>query len=85
MQDIVLRHLSIIGEVATAIRSQLEARFPEINWCGMRGFRNYIVHGYFELRWDKVALAIGMLPELIASIEEALDEIAADETDYQSL
>jgi uncharacterized protein with HEPN domain len=45
----------------------------------MRGFRNYVVHGYFDLLWDKVALAVASLPELIESIEAALRDLTDGE------
>ena len=50
-------------------------RHPEVPWRSMRGMRNRIAHGYFDINldvvWDTVQTA---LPELLARLPEIPDE-----------
>ncbi len=68
-QSAVVMCLVVIGEAATKVMDQ----YPEfsnghsdIPWRSMRGMRNRIAHGYFEINldvvWDTVRTA---LPELL--------------------
>ena len=68
-QQAVIMSLVIIGEAATKVMD----RFPEftaqntpVPWRSMRGMRNRIAHGYFDINldvvWDTVQVA---LPELL--------------------
>ena len=56
-QQAVIMNLVIIGEAATRVMSE----FPEfasahldIPWRNMRGMRNRIAHGYFDIDLDQV-------------------------------
>jgi uncharacterized protein with HEPN domain len=44
--DAVLRNLSIIGEAAGHIPSDIQTRAPAVPWAKMRGMRHHIVHDY---------------------------------------
>ncbi len=68
-QQAVVMSLIVIGEAATKIISaypQFIVLHPEIQWHGMRGMRNRIAHGYFDINldlvWETVQTA---LPELL--------------------
>jgi uncharacterized protein with HEPN domain len=71
-QQAVIMSLIIIGEAATKVMdryAEFGARFPEVPWRsmrGMRGMRNHIAHGYFDINldvvWETVHTA---LPELL--------------------
>lgn len=53
-QQAVVMNLMILGEAsARMIESDpdLSARFPNVPWTSMKGMRNRIAHGYFELAW----------------------------------
>jgi uncharacterized protein with HEPN domain len=71
-QQAVIMSLVIIGEAATKIMD-LHAEFanghPQIPWRGMRGMRNRIAHGYFEINleivWETVQTA---LPEMLKNL-----------------
>lgn len=59
----------IIGEAATKVMdgySDFADAHPEVPWRSMRGMRNRIAHGYFDINldvvWDTVQTA---LPELL--------------------
>lgn len=71
-QQAVIMNLIIIGEAATKIMdgySSFAQEHPDIPWRGMRGMRNRIAHGYFDINldvvWDTVKTA---LPELLQQL-----------------
>ncbi|MHB1494783.1 MAG: HepT-like ribonuclease domain-containing protein [Acidithiobacillus sp.] len=71
-QQAVIMNLIIIGEAATKVMDiypEFAEDHPEIPWRSMRGMRNRIAHGYFDINldvvWDTVQTA---LPELAAQI-----------------
>lgn len=77
-QQAVIMSLVIIGEAATKVMDGFAAfaqAHPEVPWRSMRGMRNRIAHGYFDINmdvvWDTVQSA---LPEL-------LDQLAAARLD----
>lgn len=43
------RQLTIIGEAANALTPTTRDQFPHIDWRGIRGFRNIVVHEYFGM------------------------------------
>ena len=71
-QQAVIMNLIIIGEAATKLMDN-HAEFTEIHskvpWRSMRGMRNRIAHGYFDINlemvWDTVQKA---LPELLNNL-----------------
>jgi len=71
-QQAVIMSLVILGEAATKVMDNY-AEFvqvhPEVPWRSMRGMRNRIAHGYFDINlevvWDTVQTA---LPELLEKL-----------------
>jgi len=65
VQDATLYRLHTIAEATQRISSGLKAPYPEVNWRGIAGFRNVLVHEYMSLRlatvWDVIERD---LPEL---------------------
>ena len=57
--DAVNRNLAIIGEAANRIPEQIKNKYPNIEWYGIIGLRNILVHDYFkvdlEIIWDIIA------------------------------
>jgi uncharacterized protein with HEPN domain len=75
-QQAVILNLIILGEAATKLMERfpdVTAAHPEIAWRSMRGMRNRIAHGYYEIDletvWQTVASA---LPQLVGQLD-ALD------------
>jgi len=71
-QQAVIMSLIIIGEAATSVvntHAEFAREHPEVPWRNMRGMRNRIAHGYFEINldvvWDTVQTA---LPQLLAQL-----------------
>ena len=73
-QNAVVMCLVIIGEAATKVMDQhsgFAAQYSGVPWRSMRGMRNRIAHGYFDINldivWDTVQTA---LPDLLARLAE---------------
>lgn len=80
-QQAVVLNLLLIGEVASRVADgapRFIAAHPEIPWAAMRGMRNRIAHGYFELDievvWDTVGDAV---PELAGKLPGLLQAASA--------
>ena len=62
-----------IGELARVISDEVQTAAPYINWRGMRGLRNRVVHDYdnvdYKMLWDVIKTN---LPELQIQIENIL-------------
>jgi uncharacterized protein with HEPN domain len=71
----VVRSLEIIGEASKKIHPDFKSANPEIDWRGMAGTRDKLIHDYFgvdyELVWDIIQ---NNLPELKIMIEDAIKE-----------
>lgn len=82
-QQAVVMNLLIVGEAATHIMdkypmfAQNQAQIP---WRSMRGMRNRIAHGYFEINlevvWETVQTA---LPELLRKLPAAIQVANLDQ------
>lgn len=71
-QQAVIMSLIIIGETATKIMDgyiEFAQTHEQVPWRNMRGMRNRIAHGYFDVNldmvWDTVQTA---LPELLQQL-----------------
>ncbi len=73
-QQAVIMSLVIIGEAATKLMDSHEAlvqAHPIVPWRGMRGMRNRIAHGYFDINLDLVWETVGTaLPELLEQLRD---------------
>ena len=52
IQDAVMRNFEVIGEATKQISPTLRERYPAINWRGMTGFRDVLIHQYDRLILD---------------------------------
>lgn len=71
-QQAVIMSLIIIGEAATKVMdgyAEFTQAHAQVPWRSMRGMRNRIAHGYFDINldvvWDTVQTA---LPELLKQL-----------------
>lgn len=46
IQDAVLRNLQVMAESISKFPPELQANYPEVDWKGIAGFRNRLVHDY---------------------------------------
>ena len=84
-QQAVVLNLLLIGEAAARIVESVPtfvAAHPEIPWASMRGMRNRIAHGYFELDikvvWDTVGSALPALSRQLPGLLRAAGEFGAE-------
>lgn len=69
------RNLQVIGEAAGHIPKRIKEKHRNIDWRGMVGMRNILVHEYFGVRLEIIWKTIReRLPELREQVEEILKE-----------
>jgi uncharacterized protein with HEPN domain len=81
----VVMSLIIIGEAATKVMDR-HPEFTEahstVPWRSMRGMRNRIAHGYFEINldvvWDTVQTALPALLKQLPALRDDADTIGQD-------
>ncbi len=70
--DAVNRNLEIIGEAARNIPEQIKIKHPEIEWRGIIGLRNILIHEYYSLTlkiiWDIIQNELPILREQIKQV-----------------
>jgi uncharacterized protein with HEPN domain len=72
-QNAAIRSLEVIGEAAGKVSAQTRAAHPEIPWREITGMRHRLIHGYGEVRLDRVwSVLRDDLRPLIALIEPLL-------------
>lgn len=72
-QKAVIRDLEIIGEAARNLPEEFKMRHPEVEWRGMTGMRDVIVHEYFGLNVHRVwKVIVNDLPRLKAQVNKIL-------------
>ncbi len=49
IQDAVIRNLQVLAESSKRLSDALKSTHPQINWPGIAGFRNLLVHDYFSV------------------------------------
>lgn len=74
-QQAVIMSLIILGEAATRVMDGYIAfteQHPDIPWRSMRGMRNRIAHGYFDINldvvWDTVQTALPPLLDVLREV-----------------
>lgn len=74
----VLWQLSVIGEAATNITTELKEANPRIQWQSATAARNRLVHGYFDIDpniiWDLVENDLPFLKLQVETIVEELEK-----------
>ncbi|MDP3669435.1 MAG: DUF86 domain-containing protein [Telluria sp.] len=74
-QQAVILNIVIIGEAATKLLKDYEVfldRHPDVPWKSMKGMRNRVAHGYFDINldvvWETVQTALPVLLERLPGI-----------------
>jgi uncharacterized protein with HEPN domain len=71
--DAVVRNFQVVGEATKNIPAELRARIPNIDWRGVAGFRDVLVHKYFDIDLDLTWQIIGeRVAPLVAAVEAFL-------------
>ncbi|WP_029891298.1 HepT-like ribonuclease domain-containing protein [Polycyclovorans algicola] len=81
-QQAVILNLIILGEAATRLSSQHAAfvsRHPDVPWSSMKGMRNRLAHGYFDIAvdvvWETVMTA---LPDLLTKLPSVIRDAESE-------
>lgn len=75
IQDGVLRNLQTLGQSAVKISEPFRKLHPEIDWSGIVGFRNVLVHDYLGINLTRVwEIVQNDLPDLKQKIQAVLSE-----------
>lgn len=79
-QQAVIMSLVIIGEAATKVMDgypEFVQSHSELPWRNMRGMRNRIAHGYFDINldvvWDTVQTALPQLVQQLSTLQLGSD------------
>lgn len=51
-KDAVVRNFEIIGEAANKLSKSFQDQNNQIDWAGIIGFRNVLVHDYFGIDYE---------------------------------
>lgn len=70
-QDATLRNLQLLAESCMRLSPAVRQRHAEINWRGIAGFRNAVVHEYLHMDlervWDIIRRDVPSLATVIVS------------------
>lgn len=79
-QQAVIMNFIIIGEAATKVMEGYAAftqAHPELPWRNMRGMRNRMAHGYFDINldvvWETVQEWLPVLLKQLPAVRQAAD------------
>jgi len=77
--DAVVRNLEVIGEAARHLPQELRERYNDIDWRRVVGFRNIVVHEYFDVDPQIVwVIATQHLTELKGVLEKMLNDLGEE-------
>jgi uncharacterized protein with HEPN domain len=70
----LVRLFEVLGEAASRITGEFQVQHPELPWHGMRGARNRLIHGYFDVDYDVVwQIVTADLPLLVTNLRNLTD------------
>lgn len=74
--DAVVRNLEILGEAANALPATVQDLAPEIDWRGVVGLRNRLIHEYFGVSLEIVwTISTREVPRLIHQLRALSDQL----------
>jgi uncharacterized protein with HEPN domain len=75
LQDAIVRNLQILCESSQHLTEASKKRHPEVDWRGISGLRNVLVHSYFEVDLETIwAIVQRDLPVLEDAVLRLLKE-----------
>jgi uncharacterized protein with HEPN domain len=89
-QQAVIMSLIVIGEAATKVMdryAEFTRTHAEVPWRSMRGMRNRIAHGYFDINlevvWDTAQTALPQLLGQLCAMRPDADDAAPDDLEMR--
>ncbi len=65
-RDALLWNMTVLGEAASQVSDEFESSHPGIPWRSPAQLRNRIVHGYWDVDLDIIAVTVrNQLPDLL--------------------
>ncbi len=78
MIDAVLRNFEIIGEAAKNIPLEIKQNYPDVDWKGVAGLRDVLIHAYptvnLNVIWDIIENKISSLKDSVSKLKSDLKE-----------
>jgi uncharacterized protein with HEPN domain len=79
IQDAVIRNLQVIAESTKRLSDATKAKEPQVNWAGIAGLRNLLVHDYFSVDLGIVWKIVSEnVPHLKNSAERLMESVPGD-------
>jgi uncharacterized protein with HEPN domain len=76
IQDAIIRNFEIIGEATKHLSPELKQSHPEIQWRGMAGFRDVLIHNYMGVDLEEVwNILKNELPQIKSSLKAIMVEL----------
>lgn len=73
LQDAVIRNIEVIGEAAKRVSTDARGRMPSVDWKGICGMRDVLIHDYIGVDLDEVWNVVSSrIPELQVVLEQFL-------------
>ena len=73
----VAHQLLILGEASKAIPADIMSRAPNLDWKGMAGMRDRLIHAYFNVDYDLVwDTAKNRVPMVERELEKLIEELS---------
>ena len=84
--DAICMMLIAVGEAFKQIDrktgGQLLPRYPEVDWVGVKGVRDMVAHGYFDVDADQVfAICQQDVPVLLQTVRRMIDDLVEPSPD----
>lgn len=84
LQSAVLYQFTVLGEACRRVSPEFRDAHPAVDWAGMAGFRNKIVHDYDRIDLDVVwDITQGDLPRALAALEPIVPKEPDGEADVE--
>lgn len=74
-REVILRQLEIIGEASKNLPEEFKRNHTYIPWTQIAGMRNYIIHEYFAINYERVWNTVQSdIPHLKEQIKTLLEQ-----------
>jgi len=77
LQDAIVRNLQVMCESTQRLSEVCKARHPDVDWKGIAGLRNVLVHAYFDVDFETIWTIVS---HDLGALEVAAQALKADLT-----